>query len=31
MPVYNAEKFLGEVIENILNQTLADFNKFYQG
>ncbi len=25
MPVYNAEKFLGEAIESILNQTLTDF------
>ncbi len=25
MPVYNAEKFLGEAIESILNQTFTDF------
>ena len=25
MPAYNAEKYIGEAIESILNQTFADF------
>jgi len=25
MPAYNAEKFIGEAIESILNQTFKDF------
>ena len=25
MPVYNAEKYVGEAIESILNQTFRDF------